>query len=136
MEKASRCRGYYLYNAGGDPKVAEKKAEGPFPDAAKLSREIKSHLPGAEKEVKKDSEVLAADAGRKFDQTVADAKSGLSKVDAKLETYRKDAEKSIEQSAHEAKIQANAAIDKFDKSVTEGASKAKSGISSWFGGSK
>ncbi|KAF2768560.1 hypothetical protein EJ03DRAFT_375244 [Teratosphaeria nubilosa] len=125
--------GYYLYNAGGDPKVAEKKAEA---DAAKLSREIKSHLPGTGKEVKKDSEVLAADAGKKFDQTVADAKSGLSKVDAKLDTYRKDAEKSIEQSAHEAKIQANAAIDKFDKSVTEGASKAKSGISSWFGGSK
>lgn len=31
---------------------------------------------------------------------------------------------------------ANKAIDQFDKKVTEGAAQAKSGISSWFGGSK
>lgn len=29
---------------------------------------------------------------------------------------------------------ANHALDEFDKKVTEGANKAKSGLSSWFGG--
>ncbi|KAG5993002.1 hypothetical protein E4U43_003605, partial [Claviceps pusilla] len=34
----------------------------------------------------------------------------------------------------EAKSEAIKAVDKFDHTVEEGASKAKSGISSWFGG--
>jgi ElaB/YqjD/DUF883 family membrane-anchored ribosome-binding protein len=88
-------------------------------DAAKVSREVKGHLPGAEKEAKKDTEVLAAEAGKKFDNTVADAKAGVSKIDSKLEGYRKDAEKTIDRTAKDARNQANAAIDKFDKSVTE-----------------
>lgn len=38
-----------------------------------------------------------------------------------LEKYRKDAGKEL-----------NAAVDKFDKTVEDGVSKTKSGISSWF----
>ncbi|KAM3425123.1 hypothetical protein BST61_g7086 [Cercospora zeina] len=83
--------GYYLYTAGGDPKVAQKQVEA---DAAKASREVKSHLPGSGKEAKKDAELYAKDA----------------------------------------QANANKAIDQFDQKVSEGASKAKSGISSWFGG--
>ncbi|KXL41756.1 hypothetical protein M433DRAFT_74279 [Acidomyces richmondensis BFW] len=121
--------GYYLYNAGGDPKLAQKKAEA---DGAKLSREVKSHLPGSGKEVQKDAEALQAQAGKKMDDLVADAKSGANKIDAKLEGYRKDAESA----AKDARARASGAIDQFDRKVEEGASKAKSGISSWFGGSK
>lgn len=52
-----------------------------------------------------------------------------------------DAQKKLEEAKREANAlsqkagtEVNKAIDQFDKSVTEGASKAKSGISSWFGG--
>ena len=60
---------YYLYNAGGDPKLAQKKAErtyalmnhqGPLltlaDDAATASRKIQGELPGREKEAKKAGE--------------------------------------------------------------------------------
>nr|POE56400.1 hypothetical protein CFP56_50944 [Quercus suber] len=125
--------GYYLYNAGGSPKAAEKRFEA---DAAKLSSEVRSHLPGTGKEVKKDGEVLAADAGAKLDQWKKDAKAGVSSADAKLETYRKEAERKIESAAATVQKDGKAAVDAFDKNVEAGAAKAKSGLSGWFGGSK
>ncbi|KAI6903618.1 hypothetical protein KC318_g16933, partial [Hortaea werneckii] len=65
---------------------------------------------------------------------VQDAKQGMSKVDSKLEAYRNQAEKGLDQNLAEARKGANNAIDSFDKNVSEGANKAKSGINSWFGG--
>ncbi|GIZ42200.1 hypothetical protein CBER1_02568 [Cercospora berteroae] len=123
--------GYYLYTAGGDPKVAQKQVEA---DAAKASREVKSHLPGSTKEAKKDAELYGEQAQSKFNQLVRDGKQEASKVDAKLEEYRKDAQSTLNSAAKDAQANANKAIDQFDQKVTEGASKAKSGISSWFGG--
>lgn len=49
------------------------------------------------------------------------ARQEVQAAEDKLEQYRKDANKKI---------------DAADRKVEEGASKAKSGISSWFGGSK
>ena len=60
----------------------------------------------------------------------------MSKVDSKLEAYRNQAERGLDQNLAEARKGANSAIDSFDRNVSEGASKAKSGINSWFGGSK
>ena len=51
------------------------------------------------------------------------ARAELAKTEAKIDNYRKDASK-----------EAMKKIDKFDAKVEEGAAKAKSGISSWFGG--
>ncbi|KIV96939.1 hypothetical protein PV10_00752 [Exophiala mesophila] len=112
--------GYYLYSAGGDPKVAEKKFEA---DASKLSAQIKSELPGREKQAEKKGEALAQQVGQKFDQASADARSKLADAEAKAKEYREKTGKEL-----------NNAIDKFDKTVEDGAAKAKSGISSWFGG--
>jgi hypothetical protein len=53
----------------------------------------------------------------------ADKQAGRAKSNA--EAYAKDA-----------RAEAIKAVNKFDDKVEEGASKAKSGISSWFGGSK
>ncbi|OAP58799.1 hypothetical protein AYL99_06096 [Fonsecaea erecta] len=114
--------GYYLYNAGGNPKVAQKKLEA---DASKLSSQIKSEVPGKEKEAEKKGEAIAAQAGQKFDQASADAKAKLSEAEAKAK-----------EASQKAGSQINSAIDTFDKTVEEKAAKAKSGISSWFGGSK
>lgn len=49
------------------------------------------------------------------------AKQEVANAESKLEQYRKDAAKNI---------------DAADRKIEESASKAKSGISSWFGGSK
>jgi len=112
--------GYYLYNAGGDPKVAEKKFEA---DASRLSSQVKNELPGRGKEAKKEGEALVNQASNKFDQASADAKSKLSEAEAKARELSQKAGKDL-----------NGAIDKFDKTVEDKAAKAKSGISSWFGG--
>ncbi|KAK4965196.1 hypothetical protein LTR66_012190 [Elasticomyces elasticus] len=116
--------GYYLYQAGGSPKVAEKKFEH---DLAKLGG-------SKEQEVKTEGKLYAKEAGAKLDDLVAQAKETTSKVDAKLEAYRNTAEKNIDQYSKEAKKDFNQAVDKFDKTVEEKAAQAKSGLSSWFGG--
>lgn len=78
--------GYYLYAAGGDPKLAEKKFESVYPcldhcyashaenvpeDAASASARVKSDLPGSSKEAKKQGEVWARETGAKLDSTVS-----------------------------------------------------------------
>ena len=113
-----------------------------------------SGVSGKGTEAQKHAEVLAADAGARLDNVLTDAKQGVSKIDNKLESYRQEAEKTLEQKAHEAQVKGKSAVDAFDKNVTEvslcvgvmldgsadfasqAASKAKSSASSWFGGSK
>jgi len=78
--------GYYLYSAGGDPRLAQKNFEGravrpsapPPPqltclataDAAKASAKVKSEAPGRAKEAEKQGEAIAQSAGSKFDSAV------------------------------------------------------------------
>jgi len=119
--------GYYLYSAGGDPKVAEKQLEA---DASKASAKVRSELPGRTKEAEKTAqsyekkgEALATSAGKKFDEAFADTKSKLAQTKEQAESYRKDAAKEL-----------NKDIDKFDKTVEKKTAEAKSGLSSWFGG--
>ncbi|KAI1260898.1 hypothetical protein F5Y18DRAFT_431684 [Xylariaceae sp. FL1019] len=112
--------GYYLYTAGGDPKVAQKQAEA---DAHRASAKVKSELPGRGKEFEKDAEKYAAQAGAKVDSAIGKTQAELAKARAEAETYGK-----------EAKDAALKKIDAFDKKVETEAAKAKSGVSSWFGG--
>ncbi|PSS27236.1 hypothetical protein M430DRAFT_38035 [Amorphotheca resinae ATCC 22711] len=108
--------GYYLYTAGGSPKVAEKKFQS---DVAEAQSKIKSEIPGRENEAKKNGEKWAAEAGAKIDNATDKAREELSKAEGKLDQYRKEA---------------GAKIDETDRKIEEGVSKTKSGISSWFGG--
>lgn len=93
------------------------------------------------KEAEKTGAVAVADVGKKIDDGIASARDAGNKVDNKLEAYRRDAEAKIESARKEAGVEINKAgtelnkaVDSFDKNVTEGAAKAKSGIGSWFGG--
>lgn len=88
-------------------------------DISKVSSSVKSELPGKKDEVKGDAKVFAADAGKKLDDWTKDAKAGLSKADAKLEQYRTSASQNIDATLKDARREANAAVDKFDKNVTE-----------------
>jgi len=110
--------GYYLYGAGGNPKIAETKFES---DVHKASANVKSHLPGTSPNVEGSAKTYGKEAGAKIDKAwgEADKKAGQAKSNA--EAYAK-----------EAKADALRAVDKFDNKVEDGAAKAKSGISSWF----
>ncbi|KAI0144174.1 hypothetical protein F4776DRAFT_462811 [Hypoxylon sp. NC0597] len=112
--------GYYLYSAGGDTKVAQKKAEA---DAHRVSSQFKSELPGRGEQAKKDAEKYGAEAGAKVDNALGKTQAELQKAKNEAEAYAKDA-----------KSAALKKVDEFDKKVETEASKAKSGISSWFGG--
>ncbi|KAI0881714.1 uncharacterized protein GGS22DRAFT_191901 [Annulohypoxylon maeteangense] len=112
--------GYYLYSAGGDGKVAQKKAEA---DAHRISTQFKSELPGRGEEAKKDAEKYGAQAGAKVDNTISKTQAELRKAAEEAEAY-----------ARETGAATRKKIDEFDKKVEAEASKAKSGISSWFGG--
>ncbi|EKD16536.1 calcofluor white hypersensitive protein [Drepanopeziza brunnea f. sp. 'multigermtubi' MB_m1] len=120
--------GYYLYKAGGNPKVAEKQVEGMLhplsdPDLSRASAKIKSEIPGRAHEAQKEGEKWASQAGAKLDSAVEKSKAELSKAEGKFEAYRKDLG-----------AEAMKKIDAADAKIEQEAAKAKSGISSWFGG--
>lgn len=149
--------GYYLYNAGGDPKVAQKNAAGKpvvdtvtlsltyTADAHKLEAKVKSELPNTnqlgarEKQAEAKGESLVRQAGNEIDRAVS-TPGGVNAARAntaqtaegqkKYQDIKADAQSQLKKAGTEV----NAAIDKFDAKVTQEASKAKSGISSWFGG--
>ncbi|KAK5092522.1 hypothetical protein LTR70_001898 [Exophiala xenobiotica] len=123
--------GYYLYNAGGDPKAAEKLAEA---DAHKASAKLRGEVEPRGREAGARGEAVVRQAGDKFDNAAGDAQK-------RFEQSKRDAQKALEEGrkeAHDVAAKASAEakreIDAFDKNVMEGAQKAKSGISSWFGG--
>ncbi|RDA85809.1 hypothetical protein CP532_5781 [Ophiocordyceps camponoti-leonardi (nom. inval.)] len=113
--------GYYLYNAGGNAKVAEDKFQS---DVHRASANIKSQLPTTSSEkTEKDLRRYGSEAGAKIDDALAEADKQASKIKSNAEAYARDI-----------RAEANKTIDKFDTKVEEGAAKAKSGVSSWFGG--
>jgi len=114
--------GYYLYTAGGNPKVAEKQFES---DISRASAKVKSEIPGRGKEAQKEGEKWASEAGAKLDSATDKARAELAKAEGKFDQYRK-----------EASSEALKKIDAADRKIEDGAAKAKSGISSWFGGGK
>lgn len=78
--------GYYLYTAGGNPKVAEKQFEGRcchlsipdcqltavvIADISKASAKVKSEIPGRENQAQKDAEKWSAEAKAKADTVVS-----------------------------------------------------------------
>ncbi|KAM0555014.1 hypothetical protein ACHAPJ_006362 [Fusarium lateritium] len=114
--------GYYLYAAGGSPRAAEKKAES---DAHGVAADIKSHLPGRSPNAEGELKGIGASAGSKVDSVVSEADRQAGVIKSNVESVAKDA-----------KAEALRVVDKFDHRVEQEASKAKGGISSWFGGGK
>ncbi|TQV94894.1 hypothetical protein V2A60_010013 [Cordyceps javanica] len=114
--------GYYLYSAGGNAKAAENKFES---DLHKARANITSAIPGtgSSPDASKKLENAGSEAGAKLDKAWQQADRQVSQARDNAEAYVKDA-----------RAEALKAVDKFDKTVEDGASKAKSGISSWFGG--
>ncbi|RGP62252.1 calcofluor white hypersensitive [Fusarium longipes] len=114
--------GYYLYAAGGNPRAAEKKFES---DAHSAAADVKSHLPGRTANMEGELKGAGAATGQKIDRITAEADRQAGVIKSNVEAVAKDA-----------KAEAMRVVDKFDNRVEAEAAKAKSGISSWFGGSK
>ncbi|KAJ1333802.1 hypothetical protein MN608_03799 [Microdochium nivale] len=107
--------GYYMYSAGGNPKVARKEAEA---DAHRASAKIKSELPGRTGEYRKEAEAAGARAGAAIDNYSNKAQTELQRATANAEAYAKDA-----------KATTLKKVDEFDAKVEQKAAEAKS----WFG---
>ncbi|RAL65292.1 hypothetical protein DID88_000860 [Monilinia fructigena] len=119
--------GYYLYSAGGSPKVAEKQFES---DLSRASAKVKSEIPGRETQAKKEAEKWGSEAGAKLDSAADKARAELARAEGKLDQYKKEAD----QYRKEATQTTLKKIDEVDRKVEAEAAKAKGGISSWFGG--
>ncbi|ESZ97503.1 hypothetical protein SBOR_2050 [Sclerotinia borealis F-4128] len=119
--------GYYLYSAGGSPKVAEKQFE---TDLSRASAKVKSEIPGRATQAQKEAEKWGSEAGAKLDSATNQARAELGKAEGKFDQYKKDADQYRKEAAQTTMKK----IDEVDRKVEAEAAKAKSGISSWFGG--
>jgi len=127
---AAGAVGYYFYQAGGDPKLAEKKFEA---DAAKASSAVKNQIPGQANKLQKEGEAGLQGVQSQLSSIGKDIKSEAQAAEAKARSLAADAQAKLDAATKDAHTSASKAVDAFDKNVNDGAAKAKSGISSWFG---
>ncbi|KAF1999772.1 hypothetical protein P154DRAFT_213473 [Amniculicola lignicola CBS 123094] len=122
---------YYLYAAGGDPKLAEKKLEH---DIATATRRAKGEVVGREGEAKKAGAEAYESLRASAEELSAEAKAAGRKADATFDAYHQDATKKLEEARAAAAKEVNAASDKFDQKVHEGVKETKSWFGGFFGG--
>ncbi|KAL9109669.1 MAG: hypothetical protein Q9227_005707 [Pyrenula ochraceoflavens] len=127
---AALAGGYYLYQAGGDPKAAQQHAEA---DISKASHKVKGDVSDGEKEAEKRSQAYLSQAGQKIDQTADDARAKFREAESKASSYGNDAQKRFEQTRKDTGEKLMSGVDKFDQTVEKKAAETKGGISSWFG---
>ncbi|KAL8693964.1 MAG: hypothetical protein Q9218_001322 [Villophora microphyllina] len=131
---------YYLYSAGGNPKVAEKKLEHDL--SAANARLHGKDLSASE--AQKKGEVWAREAGATLDRTVNDVRGEIRQADSIIMSKIHEAESKAAQLKDEAAKELKGALndttkdfkqtaDNFDKTVTRKTVEAKNGISSWLG---
>ncbi|KAF2657103.1 hypothetical protein K491DRAFT_714833 [Lophiostoma macrostomum CBS 122681] len=128
---AAGIGGYYLYSAGGNPKLAEKQLEH---DAATAARKVKGDFPGQDKEAKKAGEEGLEAIKAKADQLGQEFKHQGDVADKRLSQATSDAQKRLAETRQEVGQKVDKAADQFDKKVHEGVSQSKSWLGSWFGG--
>ncbi|KAL9125528.1 MAG: hypothetical protein Q9217_005285 [Psora testacea] len=128
--------GYYLYQAGGDPKVARKEVEHDMTSATSRAKGEKVSAESA----KKQGEEWAARAGSKIDSTIDDARSKVHEADSLITRKAGQAESKLDQLKHDSaasfdrtRKEAENKIEEFDNKVEKKTSEAKGGISSWLG---
>jgi len=115
--------GYYFYNAGGNPKVAQRQFETDTHRAAdKITGKHDAPYRSAG-EAEKQGKRIGQDVGAKFDSAVNTVDRDISKAKHELESK-----------AESARIDALKKIEEVDRKTTEAAAKSKGWFSSWFGG--
>ncbi|KAL8641193.1 MAG: hypothetical protein Q9228_001974 [Teloschistes exilis] len=131
---------YYLYSAGGNPQVAEKKLEHDMSAAG-------ARLQGKDlsaKEAQKKGEVWAKEAGATLDRTVDNVRGEIKQADSivtskmheagsKVDQLKDEGTKHLKDAYKDTSKELQQTADNFDKTVTKKTAEAKSGISSWLG---
>lgn len=114
--------GYYLYSAGGSPKVAQKEFES---DAHKAAAKIRGEVghPTHRTDYEHEGKQIGKSVGSKFDSAINTIDKDLSKAKHETESYAKSA-----------KAETLKKINEMDRKVEEQAAKSKGYVSSWFGG--
>ncbi|KAL8832871.1 MAG: hypothetical protein Q9170_004713 [Blastenia crenularia] len=131
---------YYLYSAGGNPSVAEKKLEH---DVSAAGARLKGQDLSS-KEAQKKGEVFAKEAGATLDRTVDSVRGEIRQADkvittkmheagSKLDQLKDDGTKSLDKAYKDTSKELKQTADSFDKTVTKKTAEAKTGISSWLG---
>ncbi|KAL8644289.1 MAG: hypothetical protein Q9210_007328 [Variospora velana] len=131
---------YYLYSAGGNPSVAEKKLEH---DVSAAGARLKGQDMST-KEGQKKAEVLAKEAGATLDRTVDTVRGEVRQADqvitakmheagSKLDQLKDDGSKKLDSAYKDTSKELQQTADTFDKTVNRKTAEAKSGISSWLG---
>ncbi|KAK4190728.1 hypothetical protein QBC35DRAFT_403415 [Podospora australis] len=118
--------GYYLYSAGGNPRIAERQAEA---DAHRAASKIRGEAHDIKRDIRGDT--TSAERGG-----VRLGKEAGSKIDSAVNTIHDEASRAkheAEVRARQAKVDTLKKIDEFDRTVEEKAAKSKSYLSSWFG---
>ncbi|KAL8804425.1 MAG: hypothetical protein Q9200_005834 [Gallowayella weberi] len=127
---------YYLYSAGGNPSVAEKKLEH---DASAAAARLRGQ-DVSKQEAQKKGELFAKEAGATIDRTVDNVRADIRNADQAINSKIHEAGNKVDQLKDEGskalkdtskELQQSA--DNFDKKVTQKTAEAKSGISSWLG---
>ncbi|KAF3490961.1 uncharacterized protein GIQ15_00478 [Arthroderma uncinatum] len=118
--------GYYLYSAGGDPKRATQKFES---DASRA-------LHGGKPTSSTAAEKTGAQAGAKLDDAYDSVRDTARKFDEGAVERAKQGMDKLDKASHETAKDLSGKLESFDKAVEQKAAEAKSGLSSWLGGSK
>jgi len=120
--------GYYLYSAGGSPKVAEKQFES---DMHRAAAKVKSELPHRGGDVEAQGKHYGKEAGARIDSGIAAMRDEASQAKSKAEAYAKGVQADVSKQVGKMAGKVEGAAGK----VEDDAAKAKKGgASSWFGG--
>jgi len=120
--------GYYLYSAGGSPKVAEKQFES---DMHRAAAKVKSEVPQRGINAEAQAKHYGQEAGAKIDSTAAAMREEASQAKSKAKAYAKSLQADAAKHVRDAASKVGGAAGK----VEDGADKTKKGgVSSWFGG--
>ncbi|CCU76499.1 unnamed protein product [Blumeria hordei] len=108
--------GYYLYQSGGDSKIAKKQLKD---DLSHASDRTKSKLPDQNSDPRKLGEKWATKAGEEVDHVIDKGRAELARAEDKVSGYEKETGKKI---------------DEADQRIEENAAATKSGLAGWLGG--
>ncbi|OGM43712.1 hypothetical protein ABOM_008830 [Aspergillus bombycis] len=124
---AAGVGGYYLYRAGGDPKVAKQ--------------EIKHDADVARNKVPTDKaeragQKVGSEAGAHIDEAVSDVRTQAQDASNRASGLAHESLDKLNDVRQDAAATIKANVDKFDKTVEQKTSEAKGSLSSWWSGSK
>ncbi|KAB8218075.1 hypothetical protein BDV33DRAFT_176188 [Aspergillus novoparasiticus] len=124
---AAGVGGYYLYRAGGDPKVAKQEI--------KHDADVARNKVPADK-AERAGQKVGSEAGAHIDEAVSNARTQAQEASNRASGLAHESLDKLNEARQDASATIKANVDKFDKTVEQKTSEAKGSLSSWWSGSK